>query len=320
MPLYALDAVDDAVGPTRQFVADLGIRDWVKLLVVVPFVGGLGSASFSANLPRRALGALPGSVPVPGSLAEVTVTASLAAALVAALVAGSLVRSLLEFVFYASLRTGEVRVRSTLRQRWRQGVQLWVVRSSLALVTLVGAATLVAFLRASEVTTAGVGTDVLVVVAVAAAVGTYAVLAGLTTRFVVPVMMVRDAGILAGWTRFLRTVAANPGQYVAYLGVGLFVRFVADVLALSAAVLLATLVSVPVVLVLVPSTLVVAAAPWTGLYPPFVMLAGGLTAAYVLAVLAGAVVVRAPFVAYVRYYALAVLRGTDPRLDLLAAR
>lgn len=314
MSLYALDAIDDAVGPTRALVARLSLAGWLKLGAVTLFVGGVGSASFSANLPRTAVGSLPEAPVLPSGFAEVSVTIGLAAAVVAVAAAGLLVRSGLEFVLYEALRGDAVRVRDPLRRWWRHALGLWAFRLVAAAAALAGSAAVLA--------TADVGFGIealgespLVLVGLGVVLGSYALVAGLTTRFVVPAMVASEAGVVDGWRRLLATVADSPGQYLAYLVTGPFVRFVADVVALSAAVLLAALLAVPVAVVVLPALVVVGQAPRMAFSPPLILLSGGLPAGYLLAVLAGAVLLRLPLVVYVRFYALHVLRGTAPSLD-----
>jgi hypothetical protein len=229
-----------------------------------------------------------------------------------------LVRSFLEFVLYEALREDGVAVRRSLRRWWRHALQLWAFRVTITWSMLAGGAALATGVAAGDLAVGSVGSDALLTVAIATTFGGYAVVAGLTTRFVVPVMVASGAGLAGAWLRFLRTVAANPGQYVTYLLVGLFVRFVADVLALSAALLLVVLLAVPLVVVVVPTTIALAVEPAMALSPPLVLLSSGLSAGYVIAALLGVVLARLPFVVYVRHYALGVLRGTAPSLDPMA--
>lgn len=318
VPLYALDAIDDAVEPTRSLVSRLGVVDWLKLGGVTLFAGGFGSASFSANVPRQLVGTLPDSVPTTADLLTMTATVGGVVTVGVALAAFLLVRSLLEFVLYEALREDGVAVRRSLGRWWRHALQLWAFRVTVAWSMLAGGAALAAALGASGLGVGAVGSDALRAVAVAATFGGYGVVAGFTTRFVVPVIVATDEGIVGAWARFLRAVAASPAQYGAYLLAGLFVRFVADVLALSAALLVVVLLAIPLVVVVVPTTLALAVEPWMALSPPLVLLSTGLSAGYVLVALSGIVLARLPFVVYVRHYALAVLRGTAPELDPMA--
>jgi hypothetical protein len=318
VPLYALDAIDEAVEPTRSLVSRLGVGDWLKLGAVTLFVGGFGSASFSANVPRRLVGALPDAVPGTADLVSMTFTLGGVVTVGVALAVFLLFRSFLEFVLYEALREDGVAVRRSLRRWWHHGLQLWAFRVTITWSMLAGGAALATGVAAGDLAVGSLGSDALLTVAIATTFGGYAVVAGLTTRFVVPVMVASGAGLAGAWLRFLRTVAANPGQYVTYLLVGLFVRFVADVLALSAALLLVVLLAVPLVVVVVPTTIALAVEPAMALSPPLVLLSSGLSAGYVIAALLGVVLARLPFVVYVRHYALGVLRGTAPSLDPMA--
>jgi hypothetical protein len=312
--LYALDAVDDAVGPTRDLVSRLGIAGWLKLGAVTLFVGGFGSVSFSANLPRAAVRTAPGLLPPSTDPADVSLTVGFVATLIVLVTGFLLVRSQLEFVLYEALRD-DVAVRRSLRRWWRHALRLWAFRTVLTWSLLTAGAGLV--FGVEDAAVGGVAVEGLGTAAGVVVLAGYAVVAGATTRFVVPVMLATEAGVLDAWRRFLRVAFANPGQYLAYVLVGPFVRFVADVLALSAAVLVAVFLTIPVVLFLTPAVMVVSQYPEQALSPPLVLLSGGLSSGVVVAVLGGAVLARLPFVVYVRHYALAVLRGTAPSLDPL---
>lgn len=320
VPNHALDAIDEAVGPTRDLVSNLSVSSWLKLGVLTLFVGGFGSVSFSANLPSEVVGALPAGASTPPDLGRALGTGGLVVSVAVALSLFFLARSMLEFVFYEALRDGTVDVRGALGRWWLHGVQVWVLRAVIAVTLLGGGSALASAVAADGVVVAGASPRLLVLTTVACSFGTYAVVAGFTTRFVVPVMLIRGDGVLDAWSRFLRTVRGRPGQYAWYLLVAPFVRFVADVLALSAAVLLAVLLAVPVALFVIPALVVVRVEPRLALSPPLIMLTTGLSAGYVLAVVLCALLARLPFVAYVRYYAVVVLGGTDPALDLFAPR
>lgn len=319
MPIHALDAIDEAVGPTRSLVSRLGVPGWLKLGAITLFVGGIGSISFSANLPNQVLRSLSGGVLRPIDLERAVGTVLVAVVVAISLSAFYLLRSILEFTFYTTIRDGTVSVRQSVRRWWLYGAQVWALRVVVAAVLLGGGTTLASAITADGGHLLGAENRALVVVTLACSYGVYALIAGLTTRFVVPIMLIDDSGVLASWRRFLRTVGNRPGQYVWYLIVGPFVRFVADVLALSAAVLLAVLLAVPVAIFVLPAIVVLGERPELALSPPLIMLTTGLSAGYVIAAIAGALLARMPFVVYVRTYALSVLRRTDPALDLFAS-
>ena len=326
MSWHALSALGDAVGATRELLWPVRAGPWLKLAGVCAFVGGFGSAAFRAELPADLVVAGSESLTAARQGPEQAVLlAGLALLVGLALLGYLLVRSLLEFVFYDALVSHEVRIRRTLGRQWQAGLQLFLFRvalvSALLVVILAGAALVT--IGAAEValaTPAGpIGGDSLALGAVLLAAGGYAIVAGFTTRFVTPIMLVADCDVGDAWRRLLGTMAAQPGQYLAYLGVGLVVRFAADVLALSALVLVALALSVPLVAVLGPLILLAAGGGSLLAAPSVYVFATGLVGASLGALLAALFVLRVPFVAYVRYYALLVLAGTDPELPIPVA-
>lgn len=325
MSWHAVDALGEAIGATRTLLWPIYAGPWLKLAVVCAFVGGFGSAAFRGELPvdllvagSEALTAAREGPEQAAFLGGVALTAGLA------LIGYLLIRSILEFVFYDALISHEVRIFRTITGRWWSGVQLFLFRvvlvSALFAVVLAGAALVAGGIgEAALATPVGpVGVDAFVVAGVLVAAAGYALVAGFTTRFVAPIMLVADVDVVAAWRRLLGTMAAKPHQYLAYLGVGLVVRFTADVLALSAVVLIALGLSLPLVAVLGPLALLAAGGGLLFAAPSVYVLATGLIGAYLIALAASLFVLRVPFVAYVRYYALLVLAGTDPALPIPA--
>ena len=108
MTLYALDNVDDALDITRTFLRTIDRTTWVKLAVVVLFIGGPGAnlTSFQFNAPATDDGQLqPGVPPVEDiTLTNIDPGVWLAVALVVGLIvlfvlALLFVGSVFEFVF-----------------------------------------------------------------------------------------------------------------------------------------------------------------------------------------------------------------------------
>ena len=323
MSWHALSALGDAVGATRELLWPIHAGPWLKLAVVCAFVGGFGSAAFRAEVPGdMVIAGSEGLTTARQSPEQAALLSGLALTAGLALLGYLLVRSLLEFVFYDALISHEVRVRRTLTRRWQAGLQLFLFRvvlvSALLAVVLIGSGLVAAGTDETAVATpAGpIGIDSLVVAGVLVAAANYAVVAGFTTRFVTPIMLVADLDVVAGWQRLLGTMAAQPGQYLAYLGVGFVVRFAADVLALGALVLAALALSLPLVALLGPLVLLTAGGGLLLAAPSVYVLVTGILGASLAALLVSLFVLRVPFVAYVRYYALLVLAGTDPELPI----
>jgi len=134
MALHAVENVEEAFGVTREFLTPINIRRWLKLALVVFFVGSgvsFPTAQFNTSTPPGDVsnGELPFSLPVD--------VMTLIVALVAAgiLFGGlfALIGAIMEFVLIESLRTGEVTLRRHWRRRWRQGLRLFGFRIAIGL-------------------------------------------------------------------------------------------------------------------------------------------------------------------------------------------
>jgi len=134
MALHAVENVEEAFGVTREFLTPINIRRWLKLALVVFFVGSgvsFPTAQFNTSTPPGDVsnGELPFSLPVD--------VMTLIVALVAAgiLFGGlfALIGAIMEFVLIESLRTGEVTPRRHWRRRWRQGLRLFGFRIAIGL-------------------------------------------------------------------------------------------------------------------------------------------------------------------------------------------
>lgn len=319
MTLYALEDVDDAFRVTRSFLTPFDVRRWLKLALVVFFVGGVGTGAnpvqYSASgdeLPAT------GEWVPPDLGAEVwLLVAGVVALAVVIGVAFLLVGSVMEFVLIESLRTGEVAVRRYWRRRWRQGLGLFGFRLVVGLLVFGAVALLFApVLLAASTGDLGGGALALFLLLLPAVV-VLGVVAGLvdgfTTAFVVPIMVLEDTGVLAGWRRLWASIRAEWKQYLAYV-VAQFVLTIAGGLVLGMVAVAAALVLlVPFGLLgLVGGVLFAVGASPIGIA---VVVAAAVLFGLVLAIVL--VVAQAPVVAFLRYYALLVLGDVDAALDLV---
>jgi hypothetical protein len=340
MTLYAAERIDDAVSLTRSLLFPADWRLWAKLALVGAFVaagsGGGGAVSSATNLPSTAgtvgdpprIEFEPGQVVVPEGILLAVV--AVVGALVLFGLAVAAVGAVMEFVLVEALASGEVRLRAWTRRYARRGLRLFgfrLVLGGVATVLVVGTA-LALFWPELSTALAGGGIDagaasivgrVLVVVGLGLTVGLpVALVHGVTTEFVVPVMLRRDCGVLAGWRRFWSTLRTQLTQYGAYLLIGFALR-------VGTAVAAGIVVSILAVVVLVPFAAV-------GLALGLGALAGGtlslalvlgvvvLAAGYVLALVLVSATVYVPVRAFHRYFALLVLGDTDAELDVLGER
>lgn len=314
MTLYAVDDVADAVAATRAFLLPFDRSRWLRLALVVFFVGGGAGLQLSGGAPDA------GNSPTLPSLggAELALVGAAVALVVVLVLAFLFVRSTMEFVFVASLRRESVAVRRDWRANWRRGARLLGFRLALGAVALAAAAVVVGLAVAPALVGVPVGSAVVLLVAVPALV-VLAVGAGLaggfTTAFVVPVMLLDDCGPLAAWRRLWPTLTAGWRQYAAY-AVGAFVlRFAAGLLATVATTLAAVGLAVPLGLVALAGVAllgVVEALGW--------VVVGTAVVLFVLSLVVVSLLVAVPVKTFRRYYDLLVLGDTDRSLDVVATR
>ncbi len=314
MTLYAVDDVADAVAATRAFLLPFDRSRWLRLALVVFFVGGGAGLQLSGGAPDA------GNSPTLPSLggAELALVGAAVAIVVVLVLAFLFVRSTMEFVFVASLRRESVAVRRDWRANWRRGARLLGFRLALGAVALAAAAAVVGLAVTPALVGVPVGSAVVLLVAVPALV-VLAVGAGLaggfTTAFVVPVMLLDDCGPLAAWRRLWPTLTAGWRQYAAY-AVGAFVlRFAAGLLATVATTLAAVGLAVPLGLVALAGVAllgVVEALGW--------VVVGTAVVLFVLSLVVVSLLVAVPVKTFRRYYDLLVLGDTDRSLDVVATR
>ena len=322
MTLYALDDIGDAVDATREFLLPLDRGRWLRLAIVVFFVGGGGGGVGQIGQAGNAAPSNTGGAPAPsasvGSLGstEFLVVAGVVALLVALALGFALVGAVMEFVFVESLRRETVRIRDDWRTHWRRGARLFGFRLALGLATLAVVALVVGVAVAPALLgIAPVGTILLLLVAVPVALVVAvagAVAGGFTTTFVVPTMILEERGVLAAWRRFWPTLRGQWKQYAAYAVVVFGLRIAAGLLATLATLLAGLALAIPLGLVaLLGLALTGPVAPvgWG--------LVGLAVLAFVLALFVLSLLVAVPIQTALRYYGLFVLGDTDASLDVV---
>ncbi|MCU4800560.1 hypothetical protein OB920_09275 [Halobacteria archaeon HArc-gm2] len=323
MALYALDDVDDAYGVTRAFLTSIDRTTWLKLALIVFFVGGAG-----ANFPGTGFsggngGTDPGAPPAeefpafdPGPDVWLLVGA-VALVLVAIVLALFFVAAVMEFVFVESLRTEDVSIRAYWGRYWRKGLRLFVFRLVLWLVFLAPFLVVMALFFAPVVLGAGgFAAPLAALFVLLPVVFVLAVVVGLvdsfTTNFVVPIMLLEDRAVLDGWRRLWPTIRTQWKQYLAY-------AVAAWILSLVGGVLIAVVAGILIAVLFVPFGILLAVG--IGLLSVFEpvgiawLVVTGLL--FGLAALVVALLVTVPVQTYLRYYALLVLGDVDAEFDVI---
>lgn len=320
MTLYALDDVGDAVDATRDFLLPFDRGTWLRLAIVVFFVGGGGGGvgQFGNAVPSNG-GAGTGGAPSTslGSLGstELLIVGAVVATVVAIALAFAFAGAVMEFVFVESLRRETVRVRDYWRAHWRRGARLFGFRLLLGLATLLFVALVLGVAVAPVllgVAPVGVLLVILALPIVLVVAFVSAVVGGFTTTFVVPTMLLEERGVVSAWRRFWPVVRAQWKQYAAYAAVVFVLRLGVGLLATAVTVLGALVLAIPLGLLgLLGFALTGPVAPvgW-GVVALAVVL-------FLLGLLAVSLLVAVPIQTALRYYGLFVLGDTDASLDVV---
>lgn len=339
MSWHAVDAMDDAVQATRGFLFPFGVVRWTKLALLVLLMGGSGvSASTSVPaVPDAELTTLSGSGP--GTIVPPDGVNAIDGRLVAAAVAGvvlvitlfTLVSLSLRLVFYDALRTNEVRIYQPFLARLRQAFGLFIFSTGLTVITAlpVGIAAFVVVAGNTPIgwqpidsLAASVGSLSAGSIAVLGLLGAGITLVGFfalrfTYEFVVPTMVVEDAGVIAGWQRLSTVLRGNSIEVLVYLVVHFVISIGISILEGIAAAIAGAAVAVVSLLVIL-----IAAVPLGGLgalvettagIVAIVVVVSGAIAALLVVLLPIRVVTRS----YRIVYEVTTLTGLDPRLAIL---
>lgn len=323
MSLHAVRNVEDALDATREFLLPIDLRRWLKLAVVAFFVGGGMNVPTSgvdaSGSPERVPSRVPDAgVPVELPADVLPIVAALVVAAVLLAVVFGIVGAIMEFVLVESLRTRRVAIRRHWRNRWRQGLRLFVFRVAIGLPLLALFLGWAALFLAPLLLDAGqpgvpvavflLGVPILLVVGVL-----YALVNGFTTVFVVPIMIKEDTGVLAGWRLLWPSIRAEWKEYLAYAVIAFLLTIAAGLLASLVAGLAAFVLLVPFAVLAAITYLTVSFATTLGL-----AILAVLAVVFVASVLVIWALVQVPVVTYLRYYALLVLGDVEEAFDVVS--
>lgn len=305
MSLHAVDALEDAYDATRSLLWPVDAGIWVRVAVLSFFVAGAGGLPFGGRSVADPTSGAPGGVAFPAAAFDVGDVVVPALALLLGLIALVMLYlgSVLEFVLVDGLRSRDPRpFRAFGRHRW-PGTQLFAFRIVLLLtllLVLAFAAAIVIGLRGPGVRLIGL---VFAVPVVLVAVPLVLLVNGFTTVFVVPIALATGDGILDSWRRLWTAIREDPGEFGAYLIVGLVLSAVGSALVSVIAGLVGLVAALPL------GAAAILAMVFLGASPLAFLLAIPLILTAILILLAVAAVVRVPVLVYLRYYAIYVLAG-----------
>jgi len=320
MALHAVESVEEAFGITREFLTPIDVRRWLKLALVVFFVGSgvsVPTAQFNTSTPPGDISN--GDIPVSLPVDVVTLVVALVAA--GLLLGGlfALIGAIMEFVLIESLRTGEVSLRRHWRRRWRQGLRLFGFRIVIGLPMLALfagwlALLIVPFLTGRDPTIPAtaflVGLPVVVLIGVL-----YALVSGFTTVFVVPLMIQADSGVLAAWRRLWGSIKTAWKQYLAYVVIAFLLTVAAGIVASIVVGVIALVLLIPVLIVAAVMHAIVPLSSTAG-----IVVLVALALLFGLSMLVIGTLAQVPVVTYLRYYALLVLGDIEESFNVLSDR
>ena len=335
MSMSALDSVEDAFDATRRLLLPFTRGTWFRLAAVMLFVagGGFSPTSF-VNFPGIPGGGSGppdgGAQPTPGGPDPGALTPELTPVLVVFLVvfvlfvvalwlAWSVAAATMEFVFVESLGAEDVRLKEYFLGNLRPGVRLFAFRTVLSLLVLGG---LAAFLFVLAVLVGGWPVSqwgggvalLLLFLGLPVGVVVFVVLGlvqGLTTTFVVPVMLAEGRNVLSAWRRFLDVCKTDWKELLVYLVVNWVLGIVLGIVTFAITLALLIVLGIPALIVSIPALVVLGAGPI------------GATIALVVFLVAGvlffvaSLLVAVPVQTFRRYYALFVLGDVDTDLDVV---
>jgi len=327
MPWYAVEALDDAFDATKALLTPLDARQWLKLTLVVFFLGSNGGgSSFGASGSTGGPADGPGMAPGPAEFEAPAAFGDALPVLVGVVAVGLVVGLLyvlagtvMEFVFVETLRRQHVRLRSYADQHFGRALQLFVFRVALGLVVAVPAVLLV--VSVVGLATGGpefsLGLFVLLIPLLALLGFLVAAIDAFTTNFVVPVMILKNVGVIGGWRRFWPTLTREWKQYGVYALVRVVLAFAVGLVASAVGAIVGALLVAPLA---VAGAVAIPALGGLDAFlsnPVAVGVVVLLALAYLVLLMAALAVVFVPVRTYLRYHALLVLGDTDREFDLI---
>ncbi|WP_122088458.1 DUF7544 domain-containing protein [Halalkalicoccus subterraneus] len=315
MALYAIDNLDDAWAATREFLTPLSVTRLLVLAVIVFFVGGTGSnfgGGGGGGTPSDPTGGEANLDALWSFVVENAIAIGLIGGVLLLLVLGfTFVGALMEFVFVQSLRTDVVRFWGYSRSYLGEGLRLLGFRLVLSILGFLPAAVFLGF--GLSAFGAGplpeVGGTILVVLGILAGLSVLAMalVDSLTTAFIVPVMLVRETGVLDGWRAFWPALTGHWKQYLAYVVAAFVLNIALGIVFVIVLAIVALALGIPLGIVVAGTALLAEA-----FLAPVAIVFGVL---FVLGMIIAALVAQVPIQVYLRYYALLILGDTNDELD-----
>jgi len=327
MSLSAFDSVEDAISATRGFLLPFDLGRWLKLALLVFFLGGGGGFNpmqfgntGGGSVPEPGPGSGTGGMPSFPSIGptEWAIIGAVIATIVLLALGFALVAAVFEFVFVESLRQERVAIRAYWSEYRNLGIRLFGFRLVTGLVVLafvLGALGLALWPLLVGSGEFSVALLLLVVPGIIVLALLNGLLQGFTTQFVVPVMLLEDRGVIEGWKRFWPTLTGEWKEYAGYV----LMRFV---LQIAVGILLGIVLLIAGIVLAIPLG-ILSVAGFSLVQPQPILgwaLVGIAVVLFVLAFLLVSLFSAVPVQTFLRYYALLVLGDTNEAFDAIPSQ
>jgi MFS family permease len=333
MAYAATQCVDDAIEATKAFLTPVDRGRWLRMAAIVFFLSIGAGAGAVPNLGGQfSVGSgvtdwEPSQEVVITDLSQVPdsvwlALAALALAAVVLVLVFGILGAIMEFVLVEAIRTETARVREPFRRHLRDGLSLFAFQALLFVLLLglpVGGYVLLLLwpaVAAGASIGAIVGLVALLLVLVLVVGLLAALVNGFTVEFVVPVMIQREVGLVAGWRRFWPVLRGNLAEFAVYVALRWALAIAVSFVAGTATGILATVVGIPFFLLVGGLFLGTGGA----LTPSTIAVYVVLIVVFVLVVVALGTAVQVPLQTFTRYYQLFVLGDVAPEFDLVPDR
>jgi len=143
----------------------------------------------------------------------------------------------------------------------------------------------------------------------------YALVSGLTTVFVVPLMIQADSGVLAAWRRLWGSIKTAWKQYLAYVVIAFLLTVAAGIIASIVVGIVAIVLLIPILIVAAITHVTVSLSSTVG-----IAVSSHSALLFGLSMLVIWTLAQVPVVTYLRYYALLVLGDIEETFHILSDR
>jgi hypothetical protein len=316
MSLHALDNVSDALDVTRSFLGDVGRWTWLKLALIMFFIGGGASfpSSFNPSPSTSQNGMDQPFLTDPGPDVWLLLAAVVGVVLLFTVVFG-VIGATMQFIFVESLRSKTVAIRAYWSQYWPQGARLFGFNFVLSLLMLAAIAAMAAVFLAPLLGLGGIESIFILIALIPVALIVIIVIGlitSFTTQLVVPIMMLEDCGVIAGWRRLWPSVRAEWKEYLAYAVGAWILSMVGGILAVLLFAVAAVAIAIPFALLGGIGTVLLSVAEPLGIA---VLVVVGIV--FMVLLILAYLLAMVPVQTYLRYYALLVLGDIETEFDLI---